>query len=91
MNGSTARESEPAAFEATASSPPPPRQRPVGVSPFAGRTDSLAELDRQLDADTGGTRICVVSGTAGVGKTSLALTGHIHSREIHRESPSQRP
>ncbi|MFI7231212.1 ATP-binding protein [Nonomuraea angiospora] len=72
VDGFTGREPEPAASEMTAS-PPPPRQLPVGVSGFAGRAGSLAELDRQLDAGAGGTRICIVSGTAGVGKTSLAL------------------
>ncbi|MEV4019643.1 tetratricopeptide repeat protein [Nonomuraea angiospora] len=73
VNGFTGREPEPAASGMTASPPPPPRQLPVGVSGFAGRAGSLAELDRQLDAGAGGTRICIVSGTAGVGKTSLAL------------------
>ncbi|MET7335787.1 tetratricopeptide repeat protein [Nonomuraea sp. NPDC005650] len=67
--GSTGREPEPAASEPTAT----PQQLPVGVSGFAGRADSLAELDRQLDPGAEGTRICIVSGTAGVGKTSLAL------------------
>ncbi|MGW0201792.1 helix-turn-helix domain-containing protein [Nonomuraea sp. NPDC003201] len=67
VSGFTGREPEMTA------SPLPPRQLPVGVSGFAGRAGSLAELDRQLDAGAGGTRICIVSGTAGVGKTSLAL------------------
>ncbi|MEV0308056.1 ATP-binding protein [Nonomuraea fuscirosea] len=59
--------------EAIAPVPPRPRQLPVGVAGFAGRTGALEELDRHLDAGAGGTRICVVTGTAGVGKTSLAL------------------
>lgn len=46
-----------------------PRQLPVGVSGFAGRAGALAELDGKLGQ--GG--ICVVSGTAGVGKTALVL------------------
>ncbi|WP_346115234.1 helix-turn-helix domain-containing protein, partial [Nonomuraea maheshkhaliensis] len=59
--------------EVVAPAPPRPRQLPVGVAGFAGRTGALEELDRHLDAGAGGTRICVVAGTAGVGKTSLAL------------------
>ncbi|MEV4471487.1 tetratricopeptide repeat protein [Nonomuraea sp. NPDC049504] len=52
-----------------------PRQLPVGVSRFAARTEALAELDQLLrpQADGAATRICVVSGMAGVGKTCLAL------------------
>lgn len=48
-----------------------PRQLPVGVTGFAGRADTLTELDRRLGAGPRG--ICVVSGTAGVGKTALVL------------------
>ncbi|WP_188190364.1 AfsR/SARP family transcriptional regulator [Nonomuraea sp. SYSU D8015] len=47
-----------------------PRQLPAGVAGFVGRDDALKAMDRLLDGDT---RICVVTGTAGVGKTALAL------------------
>ncbi|MEV4178204.1 BTAD domain-containing putative transcriptional regulator [Nonomuraea sp. NPDC049709] len=47
-----------------------PRQLPAGVTGFVGRDHELEELDRSL---CGGVRICVISGTAGVGKTSLAV------------------
>ncbi|WP_158088868.1 AfsR/SARP family transcriptional regulator [Thermoactinospora rubra] len=47
-----------------------PRQLPPAVADFTGRRDVLKEMDRLLGE---GTRICVVTGTAGVGKTSLAV------------------
>ncbi len=48
-----------------------PAQLPADVSAFAGRTGELARLDRVLvDAPVG---IQVVAGTAGVGKTALAV------------------
>ncbi len=47
----------------------PLRQLPPDIAAFVGRTDQLAELDRP-----GGTVvISAVSGTAGVGKTALAV------------------
>ncbi|MBM2621820.1 tetratricopeptide repeat protein [Actinoplanes sp. LDG1-06] len=51
-----------------------PRQLPGEVSPFRGRAAQLAELDR-LFRGTGSNRMVVVTltGTAGVGKTTLAL------------------
>jgi DNA-binding SARP family transcriptional activator len=57
--------------------PPVPRQLPVAVSGFAGRAAELAALSRVLDesvADSPGTVvISAIGGTAGVGKTALAL------------------
>ncbi|GAB2933525.1 NB-ARC domain-containing protein [Nonomuraea fastidiosa] len=52
-----------------------PRQLPRGVLRFVARAGELAELDALLGprADEAGTRICVVSGMAGIGKTCLAL------------------
>jgi len=63
-----------------------PAQLPGDVDAFTGRADELAELDRLLAATTGqpgrGSRpatasaavvIAAVSGTAGVGKTALAV------------------
>ncbi|RKT54010.1 AfsR/SARP family transcriptional regulator [Saccharothrix australiensis] len=60
--------------------PPPasaaiPRQLPAAVPSFTGRARALAELDRLADrarGDRSGT-VVVISGTAGVGKTALAV------------------
>jgi len=51
---------------------PAPAQLPADVAAFAGRADELAELDR-LAAQPSDMVITVVSGTAGVGKTALAV------------------
>ncbi|WP_128376396.1 AfsR/SARP family transcriptional regulator [Streptomyces cavernae] len=69
---------------ATAAAPPPargpvPEQLPASIRAFTGRDEQLAELTRHLtagdteagDADT--VVISAVSGTAGVGKTALAV------------------
>jgi DNA-binding SARP family transcriptional activator len=57
--------------------PAPPRQLPAAVAGFTGRAAELAALTRMLDqagADAPGTVvISAVSGTAGVGKTALAV------------------
>src|SRR6266568_2226982 len=53
-----------------------PRQLPAAVSGFAGRPAELAELDRFADGaeKTGGAVvISAIGGTAGVGKTALAV------------------
>jgi tetratricopeptide (TPR) repeat protein len=55
---------------------PPPRQLPADVVGFVGRTTELNTLDAWLAAgegDTAPTAVGVVAGTAGVGKTALAL------------------
>jgi tetratricopeptide (TPR) repeat protein len=60
---------------ATVTDTPVPRQLPADVPAFVGRADALAELDA-LAVHTGRFEpmvICVVAGTAGVGKTALAL------------------
>lgn len=49
-----------------------PRELPPDVAPFCGRADALRELDEELDRDHAPTPL-VISGTAGVGKTALAL------------------
>jgi tetratricopeptide (TPR) repeat protein len=61
-------------------SAPVPRQLPTAVAHFAGRAAELAELDQQLavldndDSNQAGTVvITAIGGTAGVGKTALAL------------------
>lgn len=54
-----------------------PRQLPADVPGFAGRADELARLDSLLEHGEPGTAtavvICAIAGTAGVGKTALAV------------------
>jgi DNA-binding SARP family transcriptional activator len=50
-----------------------PRQLPASPRHFAGRAGDLAALSRLLDDSAVGPVICVIGGTAGVGKTALAL------------------
>jgi transcriptional regulator with XRE-family HTH domain len=55
---------------------PVPRQLPAAAADFTGRSAELEALDRLLDADGGLPGTVVVSaigGTAGVGKTALAV------------------
>lgn len=64
---------------------PVPRQLPRDVSGFVGRAAELAELDALLhddDGTDGSASVVVIAGTAGVGKTSLAV------RLAHRISGS---
>lgn len=58
--------------------PPVPRELPADVPQFTGRAADLADLDRLLPAAGGGGESATVvtsavSGTAGVGKTTLAI------------------
>lgn len=68
-----------AASAAVGVSPPTPRELPGDVAGFTGRDGPLAELDALLDKAFDKTRngsamvICAISGTAGVGKTALAV------------------
>ncbi|GIH03715.1 SARP family transcriptional regulator [Rhizocola hellebori] len=50
-----------------------PAQLPPNLSVFTGRAGPLAALDGMLANAVPGTVICAVSGTAGVGKTALAV------------------
>jgi tetratricopeptide (TPR) repeat protein/transcriptional regulator with XRE-family HTH domain len=66
-----------------------PRQLPTRVPHFAGRTEQLAQLDAVLDEAASasavgatGVVISAIGGTAGVGKTALAL--HWAHRVAHR-------
>ena len=64
------------ASDATAASKTVPQQLPAAVRYFVGRRRELAELSRLLEPDsaTGGTVvISAIGGTAGVGKTALAV------------------
>ncbi|MEV4566028.1 BTAD domain-containing putative transcriptional regulator [Nonomuraea sp. NPDC049419] len=63
-----------------AEEPPPglrPRQLPTDIAAFTGRDDQLRALDGLLPVTggraTGPVRIAVITGTAGVGKTALAV------------------
>ncbi|MFD4985679.1 AAA family ATPase [Streptomyces sp. NPDC058374] len=63
---------------------PLPHQLPSGVSGFVGRSDELAELEAVLGGDGSPHEhvpVVVIAGTAGVGKTSLAV------RLAHQVSP----
>ncbi|MGP4028145.1 BTAD domain-containing putative transcriptional regulator [Actinomadura sp. 3N407] len=50
-----------------------PRQLPAAVAGFAGREDELAALDALLGPPDGPPPVAVITGTAGVGKTTLAV------------------
>jgi DNA-binding SARP family transcriptional activator/tetratricopeptide (TPR) repeat protein len=50
-----------------------PRQLPAAPGYFVGREPDLASLARLLDEPGRGTRACAITGTAGVGKTALAV------------------
>ncbi|MDG4786539.1 BTAD domain-containing putative transcriptional regulator [Micromonospora sp. WMMD1102] len=70
-----------------ARSAPRPAQLPADLAEFAGRTTELARLDGLLDRATrppgpAATVVAAVSGTAGVGKTTLAV--HWAHRVAHR-------
>lgn len=51
---------------------PVPAQLPAGVADFVGRANPLKELDRLL-SPAGDSAIGIIGGTAGVGKTALAI------------------
>lgn len=59
-------------FERPTRTSPVPHQLPLVVSEFVGRTDHLERLDELLTA-RGTVPVAVITGTAGVGKTALAL------------------
>jgi hypothetical protein len=52
---------------------PTPRELPPDVTPFVGRAAQLAELDGLLDGPGSAVAIGALCGTAGVGKTALAV------------------
>jgi len=58
--------------------------RPSGPAPFVGRTEELVALHDALDAASDGLVVALISGDAGVGKTSLAraFTQELRSRGI---------
>ncbi|MGI5288135.1 BTAD domain-containing putative transcriptional regulator [Nonomuraea polychroma] len=59
-----------------------PAELPAGVDDFTGRDDELAKLD-ELRVDSHAVRVAVITGTAGVGKTALALQwAHAASKDF---------
>jgi DNA-binding SARP family transcriptional activator/tetratricopeptide (TPR) repeat protein len=70
---SPARVTERAAEPASAESAPVPAQLPSNVTSFVGRQQELSQLDAMLSADADATPVVVLAGTAGVGKTALAV------------------
>jgi DNA-binding SARP family transcriptional activator/tetratricopeptide (TPR) repeat protein len=50
-----------------------PAELPHDARGFVGREDELARLDAGVNSLSSGTRIWVISGTAGVGKTAMAV------------------
>ncbi|MFC0526644.1 tetratricopeptide repeat protein [Phytohabitans kaempferiae] len=62
-----------------------PRQLPADVRGFVNRVSELARLDAMLVPASGApeTSVCVIAGTAGVGKTALALRwAHRHRADF---------
>lgn len=59
----------------TRAAPPPaaPAQLPADVGAFVGRTAELAALDAALADPAGTAPVALISGTAGVGKSALAV------------------
>jgi DNA-binding SARP family transcriptional activator len=53
--------------------PTPPRELPAEVPHFTGRDDALAALTELLHQSAGTMVVSAISGTAGVGKTALAV------------------
>jgi len=51
----------------------PPRQLPASPRHFAGRAADLAVLHQLADEPADGPAVCAIGGTAGVGKTALAI------------------
>ena len=53
--------------------PAPPGQLPPAIADFTGRRAEVAALGGLLSRSRGAPRVCVVTGLAGVGKTTLAV------------------
>ncbi|MFJ8910020.1 BTAD domain-containing putative transcriptional regulator [Amycolatopsis sp. NPDC102389] len=72
---------DPALEPATRAEPVRPAQLPHDVRGFAGRATELERLDEATRHAGEGTDIWVISGTAGVGKTALAVRWAHHVRD----------
>ncbi|NUR63414.1 MAG: tetratricopeptide repeat protein [Catenulispora sp.] len=54
--------------------PVPPRQLPAGLNGFVGRESELRKLEELISAGApGGVRVVMIAGTAGVGKSAVAV------------------
>jgi DNA-binding SARP family transcriptional activator len=87
LRGDPAESAEPAGADRRTTAPdarrqPLPAHLPADVAGFTGREAELARLDRLVDSiearasdgpDATATLVCAISGTAGVGKTTLAV------------------
>ncbi|MEV0158226.1 helix-turn-helix domain-containing protein [Micromonospora sp. NPDC050686] len=60
----------------------PPRQLPANIPDFVGRGDEVTLLRKVLDPTAPGTRVAVISGPPGVGKSALAV--HAAHRFAHQ-------
>ncbi len=72
----------------------PPRQLPAGTAHFAGRAGELKELSRlfdQLGERTAAPAVALVGGTAGIGKTTLALHWAPGGRPVPRRPALREP
>ena len=56
-----------------ASGPVVPKQLPASVAAFAGRRAQLATLSQLMPEPGGSAKVVTISGTAGIGKTALAV------------------
>jgi DNA-binding SARP family transcriptional activator/Tfp pilus assembly protein PilF len=77
LSGELAEATEPAARSvpvgSVATGGPAPAQLPPAIAAFAGREKHLKQLDELLAGAASGMPIGVISGTAGIGKTTLAV------------------
>jgi tetratricopeptide (TPR) repeat protein len=71
--GPTAADTAPGDTVPQAGRPPTPAQLPPGVGHFTGRDAELERLRALLDESGPAPAIAVIAGTAGVGKTALAV------------------
>jgi DNA-binding SARP family transcriptional activator/tetratricopeptide (TPR) repeat protein len=104
LDRAAGRPARPAAVAAGSDLPAVPRQLPAAVTPFTGRTAELGLLSGLLEhmpADGGAVVISAIGGTAGVGKTALAVhwahqaagqfpDGQLYAN-LHGFGPSGRP
>jgi hypothetical protein len=85
MRGTPEQAAEPApagpAWPAAAPATPVPRQLPVPPRLYTGRARELAELDTVWHAHRTGAMVAVIAGSAGTGKTALALHWAHRSRD----------
>lgn len=83
-DGTLIRAAEPAALTLAVGegSAPVPRELPADIAGFAGRAESLAALDGMLPSPTHAAVPVAICGTAGVGKTALAV--HWAHQVAHR-------